>query len=59
MRAGLDRDASGGLHVTPFSDQDSSLVSVFAAADALLRRPAGAGPAAVGDVVEVLRLERL
>lgn len=59
MRARLERDAEGVLHVTPFSDQDSSLVSVFAAADALLRRPAGAGAAAIGEVVEVLRLDRM
>ncbi len=59
MRAKLTRDGEGVLHATPFSDQDSSLVSVFAAADALLRRPAGAGSTGVGDVVEVLRLDRL
>jgi molybdopterin molybdotransferase len=59
MRAGLRQDAQGVLHVTPCSDQDSSLVSVFAAADALLRRPAGASAAGLGELVEVLRLDRL
>ena len=54
MRARLG--PGGG--VTPFPDQDSSLVTVFAAADALLRRLPGAEAAAVGDAVEVLRLER-
>ncbi len=53
MRAWL-----GPNGVTPFPDQDSSLVTVFAAADALLRRLPGAGAAAAGDEVEVLRLER-
>jgi molybdopterin molybdotransferase len=41
-----------------FADQDSSLVTVFAQADALLRRPAGAPAAAAGEMVEILRLER-
>ena len=59
MRARLESRKDGSLHVTPFLDQDSSLVSVFAAANALLRRPADAGPAEAGDVVEVLRLGRL
>ncbi len=53
MRARLGPDG-----VTPFPDQDSSLVTVFAAADCLLRRLPGAEAAAVGDVVDVLRLER-
>ena len=58
MRARLSGDQSGTLGVAPLSDQDSSLVTVFAEADALLRRPAGAGAAAAGDVVEILRLDR-
>ena len=58
MRASLDRDAQGQLHVTPFSDQDSSLLTVFSRADALLRRPPGAGLAAAGDLVEILPLNR-
>jgi molybdopterin molybdotransferase len=49
----------GVLLVTPMSDQDSSLVSVFAEADALLRRPAGAAAAEAGTVVDILPLERL
>lgn len=53
MRARLGPDG-----VTAFADQDSSLVTVFAAADALLRRPPGAAAAAVGDLVEILRLDR-
>ncbi len=59
MRAALAVSAEGQLVVTPFPDQDSSLVTVFARADALLRRPAGAAPLAAGDLVETLRLDRL
>lgn len=57
MRASL-LEADGGLAALPYRDQDSSLVSVFAVADALLRRPAHAPASAVGDLVEVLRLDR-
>jgi molybdopterin molybdotransferase len=59
MRAALSVSPEGVLTARPFSDQDSSLVSVFARADALLRRPAGADAADAGAVVEVLRLDRL
>ena len=48
----------GELHVLPFRDQDSSLVSIFAAADALVVRGANASAAGVGDLVEVLPLSR-
>ena len=59
MRARLHGEPDVSLWATPFPDQDSSLVSVFAEAHALLRRPAGAAPMAAGAPVEVLRLERL
>jgi molybdopterin molybdotransferase len=58
MRASLSNDLDGRTVATPFPDQDSSLVGVFARADALLRRRAGAPSAALGDVVEVLPLRR-
>jgi len=58
MRARLSHDANGALVAQVFADQDSSLVSVFASADALLRRPAGAPMVAGGERVEVLRLGR-
>ncbi|MBX3481500.1 MAG: molybdopterin molybdotransferase MoeA [Caulobacter sp.] len=45
-----------GLHALP--DQDSSLVTVFASADALLRRTANAPAAVAGERVESLRLDR-
>lgn len=57
MRAKLSFEA-GAVTAQPFGDQDSSLVSVFSAADALLKRPAGAPAAAAGEVVEVLPLPR-
>ena len=58
MRARLS-NVDGVCHATPFSDQDSSLVTVFAQADALLRRVPNAAPAAPGDVVAILPLDRL
>jgi molybdopterin molybdotransferase len=58
MRGRLTSAADGGLEARAFADQDSSLVSVFASADALLRRPAGAPALAVGDVIEALPLAR-
>ncbi|WP_304190986.1 gephyrin-like molybdotransferase Glp [Phenylobacterium aquaticum] len=57
MRAKLSFQ-DGGLIAQPYRDQDSSLITVFAGADALLRRLAGATPAAAGDLVEVLLLPR-
>ncbi|WGU40637.1 gephyrin-like molybdotransferase Glp [Phenylobacterium sp. NIBR 498073] len=57
MRAKLSY-ADGALFAEPYRDQDSSLVSVFAAADALLRRPANAPALAAGELVEVLPLAR-
>ncbi|MEO8813106.1 MAG: molybdopterin-binding protein, partial [Caulobacteraceae bacterium] len=59
MRARLAPGPDGVLTAEPFADQDSSLVSVFASADALLRRPAGAAAVAAGEVVDVLPLERM
>ena len=58
MRARLS-DEKGIVTATPFPDQDSSLVSVFAQAGALIRRPPDAPAADARDVVEILRLERL
>ncbi|PZO06992.1 MAG: molybdopterin molybdenumtransferase MoeA [Alphaproteobacteria bacterium] len=54
LRARSASEPDGRLHVTPFSDQDSSLVTVMAAANALIRRPPHAPPAAMGDAVSVL-----
>lgn len=57
MRAKLSYE-DGEVRVRPYRDQDSSLVSVFAASDALLRRGAGAPPVSAGDIVEALPLAR-
>jgi molybdopterin molybdotransferase len=58
MRAKVTTGPDGGLSAEPFADQDSSLVSVFANADALVRRPAGAAALAPGGLVEALLLGR-
>ena len=58
MRARLSWDDQGAA-ATPFSDQDSSLVAVFAQANLLMKRPAGAGAAEAGSWIEVLRLDCL
>jgi len=57
MRAKLSY-VDGAVVVRPYRDQDSSLVTVFAAADALLRRTADAPAADAGSLVEVLPLAR-
>jgi molybdopterin molybdotransferase len=57
MRAKLSfRD--GEVLARPFSDQDSSLIAVFAAADALVKRPPRAPAVAAGELVEALPLAR-
>ena len=59
MRARLSAGEDGSTLAAPFPDQDSSLVAVLTAADALIRRPAGAPPLPAGAVVQALPLERL
>jgi molybdopterin molybdotransferase len=59
LRAILTHDDTGTLMAQALGDQDSSLVTVFAQADGLLRRPAEAPPAAAGELVDVLPLARL
>ncbi|MEJ0065464.1 MAG: hypothetical protein WDM85_08420 [Caulobacteraceae bacterium] len=58
MRARITTGPDGVLSAEAFADQDSSLVSVFASADALVRRPAGAAALDVGGLIDVLLLER-
>jgi molybdopterin molybdotransferase len=58
MRARLETSDDGRRMVTPFRDQDSSLVSVFARANALLRLPANTDAHGAGVVVDVIRLDR-
>lgn len=57
-RALVWTDSDARMRVRPFTDQDTSLVSVFAAANALIRRPAGARAAVSGEAVEVRWLDR-
>lgn len=57
MRARLDEDAEGRLRVTPLPRQDSSLLSIFAQADALLYRPADAPAASIGEDCRFIRLD--
>jgi len=58
MRAARTVDTDGRVTVTPFPDQDSSLIGVFSRADCLVVRPAGAAAAAAGEVVGLLPLAR-
>jgi molybdopterin molybdotransferase len=59
MRATLTVDADGRAVATTFPDQDSSLVGVFARADALVRRSVETPATGTGEVVEVLPLRRI
>jgi molybdopterin molybdotransferase len=59
LRGKIGSSLQGQLQVTAFDDQDSSLVSVFARADALIRLPANTLPQNAGARVEVLPLDRL
>jgi molybdopterin molybdotransferase len=59
MRVLLSHDEAGQLWARSPFDQDSSLVTVFAQAEGLMRRPAQAPPAETGELVEVLALARL
>ena len=54
LRATLSHN--GGPHVTPFSRQDSSMVSRLAQADCLIVRARHAPPAEIGATVEILPL---
>ena len=55
-RAIATRGGDTHLRVRPCDDQDTSLLSVFAAANALIRRPAHAGAVRSGEHVEMLWL---
>ncbi|MCJ8310443.1 MAG: molybdopterin molybdotransferase MoeA [Rhizobiaceae bacterium] len=50
----VERD--GGYHVTPFANQDSSILSILAEATCLMIRPAHAPAAKVGDPCEIILL---
>ena len=55
LRAHMDVSTDGALCVTPFDRQDSSLLSVMAKADALIRRETDAPETPEGAVVECVR----
>ncbi len=54
MRARVTDDGNGGWRCTPFSRQDSSLVSILADANALLVRTPGDSARAEGEMVEFI-----
>jgi len=54
VRARLSRTADGGLRVTPFDKQDSSMMKIFSESEGLLVRPPHALEAAAGAPCEVL-----
>jgi len=57
LRAWVEVDGDARLSVRPFENQDTSLVSIFAASNALLCRPPRAAPARHGELVDVLLLD--
>jgi len=58
MRAKLE-NRQGMIVASPFRNQDSSLISVFAKADALICQPAQCSGLEAGSLVQILRLNRL
>lgn len=56
LRAILTIDAEGRANVRAAENQDSSLLSPFLTANALIRRPPGAAAVAAGDLVDVFTL---
>lgn len=59
LRARIDDDAAGRAVLTPFPDQDSSLIRVFAESTALIRRPVRAPAVKAGEHLPFLALDRL
>jgi molybdopterin molybdotransferase len=57
MRARFTGEAANGPEVAPLSSQDSSLVTILAAADCLIIRPPHAPAAPPGETVEILPLD--
>ena len=58
IRARIEIDESGVQSVTPFESHDSSRLTVFQNANALIRLAPGAPVQAAGALVDVLPLER-
>ena len=59
LRAVLTCSDKGQMQVSAFDDQDSSLMSVFARANGLIRLDAGTKALKIGQIVDVLPLDRL
>ncbi|MFY0735455.1 MULTISPECIES: molybdopterin molybdotransferase MoeA [Aurantimonas] len=59
VRARIEPDGAGPPRIVPLSRQDSSLLSIYAAADALLVRPVRAAPAEAGDPCDYVPLTAL
>jgi molybdopterin molybdotransferase len=59
MRAWLEPSADGLAVATPFAEQDSSLLSIFAKAQCLIVRPPEAPAAREGDLCRILLLTTL
>jgi molybdopterin molybdotransferase len=57
LRASARIGDDARMWVRPFGNQDTSLVSIFAQANALIRRVSGSGPVESGALVEVLLLD--
>jgi molybdopterin molybdotransferase len=57
LRATLTHDENGMPEVRPFPRQDSSMIGVFAAANALVVRPPFDAPLHDGDMVQVMPLD--
>jgi molybdopterin molybdotransferase len=58
LRAQFIAGADGTQVLSPLGDQDSALIQVFARADALIHRPAGAEAVSKGSLVPYLSLNR-
>ncbi|HKV15689.1 MAG TPA: molybdopterin-binding protein, partial [Reyranella sp.] len=59
VRSRLDRAADGSVAVQPHKIQDSSMLSVLAASDALLVRPPRDPVRKAGDIVQIIDLTSL
>ncbi|MDA0261493.1 MAG: molybdopterin molybdotransferase MoeA [Proteobacteria bacterium] len=56
LRASISIEPDGRRVATPFPKQDSSMLTLLSQADCLVVRPPLAGPAAVGDTVEIIEI---
>jgi molybdopterin molybdotransferase len=58
MRAALSRGPDGEIRASAHSRQDSSMMAVLAASEALIVRPPRAPPLAAGEPCRIIRLDR-